>query len=344
MDNRHSNVTYFQNITELGECLSEKIKGYSSIYVLVDSNTHEHCLPAIVRNAALGELEILEIEPGEESKSLEICHHLWTALLEMGADRNSLIINLGGGVVTDLGGFIASTYKRGIDFINIPCSLLAMVDASVGGKTGINIAHSKNQVGTFCDAKEVLICSELLGTLSDRHILSGFAEMLKHGLVADEKHWDDLSSLKELSVESLSKHIERSIAIKAETVAEDPKEAGLRKVLNFGHTIGHAIESSLMDTKGILHGEAVALGILLESRFAHQSGKLSKEDLAKIEKTIERHYPLDFLSGLEKGKLWEYMKMDKKNKGDEVQMSIICEIGTANWDVTITRAEFDKLF
>ena len=206
----------------------------SKLFILVDSNTHNYCLPEFLsRLENTEELEIIEMEAGEEFKNLETCLGIWNAMSELGGDRKSLLINLGGGVVTDLGGFVASTFKRGISFINVPTSLLAMVDASVGGKTGIDLGNLKNQIGVINQPQLVLINPNFLETLPSEHMRSGLAEILKHGLVADEKYWNKISKLKNLSTEDLPAIIKESINIKSTIVAKDPFEENERKILNY---------------------------------------------------------------------------------------------------------------
>ena len=212
----------------------------SKLFILCDENTHEYCLPILLPNMEINcPFEIIEIEAGEEMKTIETATQLWEILTEFEADRKALLLNLGGGVITDLGGFVASTYKRGIKFINLPTSLLGMCDASIGGKTGIDHQFIKNIVGTFALPERIFVFSNFLKTLPFRELKSGFAEMMKHGLIADKKHWDDLINLPEISVEHIQPHIETSMKIKENIVHIDYQEKNIRKVLNFGHTIGH---------------------------------------------------------------------------------------------------------
>lgn len=229
----HFNASAYEAITAY---LSEN--NFSKIIILVDENTHEHCLSHFLSNTHFDSSpDIIEIPQGEVNKTIETCLEVWRSLSELSADRKSLLINLGGGVVTDLGGFVASTFKRGIKFINIPTSLLAMVDASVGGKTGVDLDLSKNQIGTITFADMVLVDSEFLDTLPQNELRSGFAEMLKHGLIRDKKYWEQMRDLSVLKLEDLDTLIYHSIAIKNEIVKEDPRELGVRKFLNFGHTL-----------------------------------------------------------------------------------------------------------
>ncbi|MEI8137557.1 MAG: 3-dehydroquinate synthase family protein, partial [Bacteroidota bacterium] len=255
---------------------------YSSHFIICDENTFLFCLPSLISNCPkLLEAHIIELESGEASKSIEFSAHIWQTLIENKADKNSLIINLGGGVVSDLGGFCASTYKRGIDFINIPTTLLSMADASLGGKTGINFNGLKNSIGTFAQPKGVFINPDFLKTLPNRHYKNGLTEIFKIALICDKKFWNEL---KTLEINSASEQIiSKSVSLKNKIVLKDPFDKGLRKTLNFGHTIGHAIESLLLATnKELLHGEAIVIGILVESHLSFQKKLLSKKELDEV--------------------------------------------------------------
>ncbi len=285
----------------------------TKIFILVDENTHEYCLPTLLGNLETTvPYEILEIEPGEEMKTLNTAAQLWEILAEFEADRKAVLINLGGGVITDLGGFIASTYKRGIRFINIPTTLLGMCDASIGGKTGIDHGYIKNSIGTFAESDLTLIYPDFLKTLPFEELRSGFAEMLKHGLIADKQHWLDLTSLSELKAELIYLHIKRSCEIKTETVKADFHENNIRKTLNFGHTIGHAVESFFLQSgKPILHGEAVALGMICETRLSVLQGMLANDEADEIMQNIFRLFPKTDLADISPEQLLELMKSDK---------------------------------
>ena len=228
------------------EALNELINNakYSSIFIIVDEHTNEYCLTKFLPNIATEiTIEIIEIEAGEEIKNITTCVEIWSILSDLGADRKSLIINLGGGVITDIGGFIASTFKRGIDFINVPTTLLGMVDASIGGKNGVDLGNLKNQIGVINVPKMLLIDTDFLETLPQREMRSGLAEMLKHGLIYDKKYWEEFLDLSKIDFADFDALIYRSIEIKNEIVKQDPTENGIRKALNFGHTLGHGIES-----------------------------------------------------------------------------------------------------
>jgi len=340
-----SNIFHLLNNKFYSPQLEEEIALASKVFVLVDSNTLEHVWPIVASTAGLDQVEILEVEPGEQSKSLEICHHLWASLLESGANRSSLLINLGGGVVTDLGGFIASTFKRGIKFINIPSSLLAMVDASSGGKTGINLGHSKNQIGVFNEAHLVLIFSDFLKTLPLEHLRSGYGEMLKHGLIQDKKYWTDLTNIKTLSFEEIGPFIKRSIEIKSEVVTADPFEKGLRKTLNFGHTFGHALESKHWENETpILHGDAVAIGMLIAAELSTRKGMLSKEENREIQLEISTKFSLSPIISIKFDDLIKELKNDKKNTNDKINFTLLNSIGEAVYDQHCSYEELEIAF
>ncbi len=313
-------------------------KSYSRIALLCDSNTHEHCLPDFLGNCPflqMEKLEVLELEPGEETKSLEVLAQLWDAFGALNLDRKSLLINLGGGVITDIGGFAAATYMRGIDFVNFPTSLLAMVDASVGGKTGINFSGFKNRIGSFYDPLMVGIWPQFLETLSSQELHSGKAEMLKHGLIADYAHFQDLisDSTDFPSVEL----IQRSIEIKASIVTKDQKEGGLRKVLNFGHTIGHALESYFQEIEqSISHGEAVALGILVELDLSSQYSGLKGEEAETLIQQIRNLYPIPTAS-LDWDRLLEILAGDKKNEKGSLLFALLEAPGKAVFDIEVAK-------
>lgn len=311
-----------------------KAQNPSKLFILVDENTHEYCLPKFLFNLETDiPFEIIEIEAGEEIKTIETATQLWEILAEFKADRKSLIINLGGGVITDLGGFVASTYKRSVPFINFPTSLLAMCDASLGGKTGIDHAFLKNIVGTFALPVAVFLYPDFLETLPYRELRSGFAEMLKHGLIADETHWRDLASLKEITVEGISPLIERSMNIKSEITQKDFHEKNIRKTLNFGHTVGHAVESLFIKHgKTIPHGEAVALGMICETHLSLSENLVSEGLANEIISGVRKFFPKIDISGFSNEELLEVMQNDKKNSGEKISFSLLSGIGMSVFD------------
>ncbi len=310
----------------------------TQLLILVDENTHEHCLPTLLGNLETEiPFEIIEIEAGEEMKTLETAAQLWEILTEFETDRKALMINLGGGVITDMGGFIASTYKRGIPFINIPTTLLGMCDASIGGKTGIDHQFLKNIIGTFAQPKQIFVYPEFLQTLPFEELRSGFAEMLKHGLIMDESHWSDLISIKELTPQNIFPFIERSMQIKQNVVEEDFTEQNVRKTLNFGHTIGHALESLfLLKGKPIMHGEAVALGMICETRISFLQDLISDETSNAIVSNIQKYYPHLDISEFSVKEIVNLMKNDKKNSAGNINFSLITGIGSSTFNCSVS--------
>lgn len=305
---------------------------FSSVFILVDENTLQHCLPQLVtRVKKLTDAEIIELESGEKNKTVEVCTQVWRVLGELGADRHSLLINLGGGVITDMGGFIASTFKRGIAFVNIPTTLLAQIDASVGGKTGVDLDGLKNEVGVFANPKQVIIYPGFLRTLSRREMLSGFAEALKHGLIADESYWEMLKSVNLADTVDWEELITRSVKIKLSIVENDPQETGARKALNFGHTIGHALETYFLERaqKTLLHGEAVAIGMICEAFLSVRIAGLNEAVLNDITKVLLWLYgPLE-LEDEADHRLIELMRHDKKNEKSEINFTLLESAGKA---------------
>ena len=308
---------------------------YSKVFVLVDSNTNKHCLAEFKKLIEFSFNETLEIKPGEENKTINTCLNVWQELSDLGADRKSLLVNLGGGVVTDLGGFVASTYKRGIDFINIPTTLLAMVDASIGGKTGVDLGALKNQVGVINQPKMVLIFPNFLGTLEPRQLKSGFAEMLKHGLISDASYWAELIATDNFDE---SEFIQKSVAIKNKVVQQDPTELGVRKKLNYGHTMGHAIESYFLDSphlNTLLHGEAIAIGMILEGYFSHALSGLSKVDLDEIKKVFLDHFVKVDFSDTDIEIITDLLRHDKKNSHGDINFVLLSAIGETVLDAKV---------
>ncbi len=311
---------------------------YSKIFVLVDENTHNCCLPVFMSHIE-GEydFEIIEIEAGEIHKNIATCTQVWEVLSELDADRKSAMINLGGGVVTDLGGFVASCFKRGIDFINIPTTLLSMVDASVGGKTGVDLGPLKNQVGVINQPQMVLVATEFLKTLDQRQLQSGFAEMLKHGLISDANYWDTLKDI--TGFENMDKLIYTSVSIKNEVVQIDPTEQHLRKTLNYGHTLGHAIESYFLESEEhdlLLHGEAIAIGMILEGFLSYKLTGLTKNELEDIKKTFLTRYPKTNFTKKDIDIILTLLKFDKKNSHGNINFVLLKSIGKTAIDIKVT--------
>ena len=307
-----------------GNSLSKlNISAYSKIAILVDENTKRDCFPKLQK---LENSIVIEIKSGEEYKNINSCNFIWEQLTKHNFDRNSLLINLGGGVIGDMGGFCASTYKRGIDFVQIPTTLLSMVDASVGGKVGINFNQFKNQIGLFNNPKSVLINPNFLETLAENQLKSGFAEVVKHALISDNNLWKQLMST---TFDSLDwgNIIETSVQIKNKIVSSDPFDKGERKKLNFGHTFGHAIESFYLEKETpILHGEAVFMGMILETEISN----LSKEEKNEIKNYILSNFPLPYTP--KKNNLHKFLINDKKNKDEKINFSLLNKIGSCTID------------
>jgi len=313
---------------------------YSRFFILTDEHTGKHCLPLVREYIdGLETFDVIEIDSGEENKNIDFCIGIWKLLIDYGADRQSLLINLGGGVISDMGGFAASTFKRGIDFVHVPTTLLSQVDASVGGKTGIDLDNIKNIIGTFTQPKAVFIEHEFLKTLPPRQILSGLAEMLKHGLIADSAYWNELkySNLDNPSAAL----VYYSIGIKNKVVIADPHEKGIRKSLNFGHTIGHAIETySLMnDENPLTHGEAIAAGMICEAKLSVMKTGLNEDELNEITEVINGLYPkYPFTKDIYET-LYSIMLKDKKNQSGRINASLLTQIGDCRIDNICTDEE-----
>jgi len=333
-------IYFSDSLTQLANFIKQG--KYSRFFILTDENTSAHCLPLLKEKLGDNEddYDLIEINAGEESKDIDFCIGVWKMLIDFGADRKSLLVNLGGGVVSDLGGFAASTFKRGIDFVHVPTTLLSQVDASVGGKTGIDIDSIKNIIGTFTQPKAVFIEYDFLKTLPERQILSGLAEMLKHGLICDAAYWNQLkvSDLKKPAAEL----IYRSIEIKNKVVIEDPKEMGIRKSLNFGHTVGHAVETySLLNdaNKALSHGEAIAIGMICEAYLSHKKIGLSDDSLTEIVNVINKLYPRYNIPESIFDELYTYMQKDKKNEDGKINCTFLQEIGQYSIDNICTKDE-----
>ena len=328
---------------ELNEIIDSK--NYSNIFILVDENTLEHCYPKFIKNLETTvNIEVIEIEAGEIHKNIETCVGVWNVITELGGDRKSLLITLGGGVITDLGGFVASTFKRGIDFVNIPTTLLSMVDASVGGKTGVDLGVLKNQIGLFSNPEMVLIDDDFLTTVSPREIKSGIAEILKYGLTYDVKLFDEIKTHKELNIKDL---IFRSIEIKNEVVLQDPKENSLRKILNFGHTIGHAIESFYLESENkdnLTHGEAIAIGMVCESFISNKLLNFPKERLNEIKETVLSIYNKVNLLEKDFSNIIELLKHDKKNVNGQVNFVLLNDLEDYKLDCKVSEELILKSF
>ena len=311
---------------------------YSYVYVLCDDNTLQYCYPHIKQ--FLPTHTCITIPSGESEKNIETCKYLWQQFTDAQADRKSLLINLGGGVIGDMGGFVASTYKRGFDFINIPTTLLSQVDASVGGKLGIDFNGVKNIIGLFQNPKAVFISPEFLSTLPFEQLRSGFSEVLKHGLIYNAEYWhQQKGNAVQLNSNWLAA-IEQSVLIKHDVVKKDPFESGLRKILNFGHTIGHAIETwSLQnETQPLLHGEAIAIGMICEAWLSNAVNGLPANELEEITHTFIQlfgKYPLEKIPFTA---IMDVMQQDKKNSNKTIRFSLLHAIGNCDYDIQVSDA------
>ncbi len=306
-----------------------RINSFSKVAVLVDENTKQHCYPLIEH--FLPEHTLIQIDSGETNKNLDTCSIIWQTLTNEKFDRKSLLINLGGGVIGDMGGFCASTYKRGIAFVQIPTTLLSQVDASVGGKLGIDFHDFKNQIGVFSNPQSVFIDVQFLNTLDQRQFKSGLAEVIKHALIRDKIHYEYLQvHLNNLNIDAV---VERSVEIKKNVVLEDFEENGPRKILNFGHTVGHAIESFLLKgPNAILHGEAVAAGMICESHISFQLGLISENELSEIRSLLMEFFGKVSISENHFSDLLNLMLQDKKNQNAKISFSLLNGIGNACFD------------
>lgn len=315
---------------------------HSGVIVIADTHTRKFCYPRIKN--LLPKHQLITIPAGELHKNLATCELIWKAMTDATLDRHALVINLGGGVIGDMGGFCAATYKRGIDFIQIPTTLLSQVDASVGGKLGIDFQGLKNHLGVFTLPSAVLIDPEFLRTLPVKELRSGFAEVIKHCLIADGEKWKDISR-RDLDEQQWPELIEHSVNIKKHIVAQDPTEKGLRKVLNFGHTLGHAVETHFLSKpkgKHLLHGEAIAAGMIMESYLSFRKRLISENELNAIREFIFSVYGAVDILDDDIDPIITLTKQDKKNRGTEVRFSLIDGIGQCQFDIKISSSEMKK--
>jgi len=299
----------------------------STVFVLVDKNTHKHCYTKFLNKLSTKkEMKIIEIEAGEMHKNITTCVSVWKKLTDLGADRKSILINLGGGMITDLGGFVASTFKRGVKFINIPTTLLSMVDASVGSKTGVDLDNLKNLIGLFSNPEMVLIDSNYLQTLSARELRSGVAEIIKYGLTFDSKLLDEIKNDRWLNINKLNPVIYKSISIKNKVVLQDPKEENLRKVLNYGHTVGHAIESYFLEhttLENLTHGEAIAIGMVIEAYLSHKLYDFPLTELTSLKEYILKTFGKTTIDAEHYTDILDLMKHDKKNINGSIRYILL---------------------
>jgi 3-dehydroquinate synthase len=319
---------------------------YDKLFVLTDTHTYRLCFPVIQHLPEIAQATPIVIEAGDTNKNLEQLSIVWEALSNNGASRDSLLINLGGGMITDLGGFAGATFKRGLHTLNIPTTLMASVDAAVGGKTGINFNGLKNEIGSFYLPDCILIDCIFLQTLDRNNLLSGYAEMIKHGLIGSESILNKLLAFdldtNELNTCLLNDMVKESVAIKKHIVDEDPKEKGIRKALNLGHTIGHAFESlSFAKQRPVLHGHAVAAGLVAELFLSYQCCGFPLETLRRTVNFIKAHYPPFPYDCDDYEILYELMTHDKKNQGGIINFTLLAKPGDIRIDQTIAK---EKIF
>lgn len=330
--------------SEIAEALAEC--EHDKIFVLTDETTVVKCWPVVKNYFSLKDAKVIIIGATDTHKDLDTMVHVWKSLGEGGASRHSCMINLGGGMVTDLGGFAAATFKRGINFINIPTTLLSMVDASVGGKTGINFGGLKNEIGVFCDSKFVILDTEFLRTLDAENICSGYAEMLKHGLISDEKMWAELVGfdLAHPDLLQLQRMVGDSVAVKERIVEQDPHEHGIRKALNLGHTFGHAFESWALKRKPVLHGYAVAFGLIPELYLSVMKTGFPTEKMRQTVNFIKEYYGSLPITCDDYDELIELMRHDKKNQDGIINFTLLGGIGDIRINQSATIDEIKEAF
>ena len=324
--------------TEIAECKADRI------FILTDETTHRLCLPVVQDYECIRGAQEITIPAGDTNKTLESVTHVWSELQRMGATRHSLLINLGGGMVTDLGAFAASTFKRGISIINIPTTLLSMVDASVGGKTGFNFGGLKNEIGVFNNANCVILDTAFLKTMDEENILSGYAEMLKHGLISTEEHWTELMNfdIDNPDLRELGLLVAKSVKVKEHIVMEDPTEKGIRKALNLGHTVGHAFESLALQRQPVLHGYAVAWGLVCELYLSVAKTGFPVEKMRQMTRFIFEHYGRMPITCDDYPTLLELMTHDKKNTGRDINFTLLGGIGDIRINQTATKEEIEE--
>ena len=318
---------------------------YDRLFILADEHTAQHCLP-LLGDSLTARAHCITIPAGDDHKHLSTLTHVWDELCTHGATRHSLLLNVGGGMVTDLGGFAAATYKRGISCINIPTTLLAMVDAAVGGKTGINLHSLKNEIGAFYPAQAVVVCATFLHTLDKANLCSGYAEMIKHGLISTEEHWASLMcyNIHTPDLDALQSLIMESIHTKEGIVAQDPTEQHIRKALNLGHTLGHSLETHYM-RRGTpcLHGYAVAWGLIGELYISHVREGFPADKLRQTIAYIKDTYGTPTLDCKQYEELYELMLHDKKNLGTDIRFTLLGGIGDIRIDRTVGRDEIFEM-
>ena len=331
-------------IAPIGESLPDFLssKQYSKIVVIADNNTKRHCYPIL--KAFLPKHSVVTVPSGEAHKTLATCEKIWEAMTKEELDRHALVINVGGGVIGDMGGFCAAVYKRGIDFIQVPTTLLSQVDASVGGKLGVDFQGFKNHLGVFNIPKSVLIDPVFLKTLPEREIRSGFGEVIKHCLIADGAKWEEIRT-KDFEQQNWPDLIAHSVKIKQQVVDQDPTEKGLRKILNFGHTLGHAVETCFLNkpaNQRLFHGEAIAVGMIMEAYLSFERKMIDQPTLTDIEEFLFATYGKVKIKPEDIEEIIRLTRQDKKNKGKEIRFSLLKGAGQCAFDIVVTAAEMRR--
>ncbi len=332
----------------LGQSLSKALASvaHDRLFALADATTRELCWPRLGQTAEMCWAKLITIAPTDDNKTLSSLAHVWEELQAGGATRHSLLLNVGGGMVTDLGGFAASTFKRGMAYVNVPTTLLAMVDASVGGKTGINFGGLKNEIGVFREPRAVVLDASFLSTMDTRGILSGYAEMVKHALISDTRQWATLLGfdLADVDYAALTRMVAESVAVKQKIVEQDPFEAGMRKALNLGHTAGHALESLAMEQKRTVpHGYAVAWGLVCELYLSARKLAFPQDKLRQTAAFVHSHYGRCPLDCNDYPRLHELMTHDKKNTASQVNFTLLSDIGQVHINQTASKEKIYEM-
>jgi len=339
-------LSYFASeaVTALEKQIKEYKKAGRTVFLLCDTNTQRDCLPLLRSFVSFDFVDdMLTIPAGEENKNIQTATALWQELLDKNADKNTVLICLGGGVVCDMGGFVGATFKRGIDYVFIPTSLMAQIDACIGGKTAVNLGGIKNQIGLFHQPETVFTIPAFLDTLPEKEILSGFAEMLKHGLIADKIYWEKLATIRAISQITSSESIKKSIYIKTSICNVDMYEMGERKKLNFGHTIGHALESfALLAGRALTHGESVALGMIAEAHISFQKKLISEEKFVSITDVLHRFFPPYPIENKDYSTILSYLQKDKKKVNNNLNFTLLDDIGSAVINQQVSQSEIKQ--
>lgn len=340
------NVLICKNLQSELQNFLQSVK-YDKLFVLTDSNTLELCLPMLKEVPQLQGAPVITVEAGDTNKNIEQVTAIWMRLCNEGASRNSLLLNVGGGMITDMGGFVAATFKRGIHSVNVPTTLMASVDAAVGGKTGINFNGLKNEIGSFYPPLCVLIDSSFLKTLDRDNLLSGYAEMVKHALISYMETYHAILSfdLDRVDYTLLNQMVAQSVAVKERIVEEDPKEMGIRKALNLGHTVGHAYESlSFRKGRPVLHGHAVAAGLVSELYLSYKKCGFPMENLSQVVYYLKKYYPPFFFNCDDYEALYELMTHDKKNEGGIINFTLLSQVGEVQINQSVTKEKVLESF